>query len=597
MRTNAVVADAMDGERGAVPRGHPHDARVRPRHLPHRRPAATTSASTSYLPLPEPAAGPDRSGRADEQTRMLDELARPRDRRPRERSALPRHARALRDGPRAHARRRGASSSSPTRSRRARYLRAIREALRRARPPALRRERGGRPLHGGRRRAPPPRAVHDARGAPPRAGADARREGRRARRRDDARPRRAAARALRRGRSRAGRPRRRRGAAPRVPPLASVEGRVDDALVRPDGALVTAGAHRSRARRASTGVRLWQVNQRTPERVEVDVVADGDAARAVRARRARASRRCSRGSTSRRASATAIPIEPSGKFRVEQAPLPARPRAACVRGSSERWRSRRATRSHRRPRRARVRPEFPMLARELDGQPLVFLDSASTTPKPRAVIDAVVDYYERCTANVHRGVHALGEEATRLYDAARLEVAGLIGAAPGRDRLRARDDRGHQPRRARARASGRTTRSSSPRASTTPTGSRGASTREAGPDADRRRRRAALGDARVAPHDEDEASSPSATSRTSPAAIAPVDEVVARRARARRPGAPRRGAVALAPADRREEARRRLPRRELAQGVRPERRRHPLREARAPAGLPALPGRRRDGRA
>jgi cysteine desulfurase/selenocysteine lyase len=78
----------------------------------------------------------------------------------------------------------------------------------------------------------------------------------------------------------------------------------------------------------------------------------------------------------------------------------------------------------------RIRPEFPMLARTIDGQPLVFLDSASTTPKPRAVIDAVVHYYERCTANVHRGVHALGHEATQLYDAARIEAAGLLGAGP-----------------------------------------------------------------------------------------------------------------------------------------------------------------------
>jgi cysteine desulfurase/selenocysteine lyase len=79
---------------------------------------------------------------------------------------------------------------------------------------------------------------------------------------------------------------------------------------------------------------------------------------------------------------------------------------------------------------ARLRPEFPMLGRTIDGQPLAFLDSASTTPKPRAVIDAVMGVYERCTANVHRGVHALGTEATQLYDAARLEAAGLIGAAP-----------------------------------------------------------------------------------------------------------------------------------------------------------------------
>jgi cysteine desulfurase/selenocysteine lyase len=79
---------------------------------------------------------------------------------------------------------------------------------------------------------------------------------------------------------------------------------------------------------------------------------------------------------------------------------------------------------------SRVRPEFPLLARELDGRPVAFLDSASTTPKPRVVIDAVTHYYEACTANVHRGVHSLGEEATRLYDAARLEVAGLLGAGP-----------------------------------------------------------------------------------------------------------------------------------------------------------------------
>jgi cysteine desulfurase/selenocysteine lyase len=78
----------------------------------------------------------------------------------------------------------------------------------------------------------------------------------------------------------------------------------------------------------------------------------------------------------------------------------------------------------------RVRAQFPLLAREIDGRPLAFLDSASTTPKPRVVIDAVVNYYENCTANVHRGVHVLGEEATRLYDAARLEVAALLGAGP-----------------------------------------------------------------------------------------------------------------------------------------------------------------------
>jgi cysteine desulfurase/selenocysteine lyase len=77
-----------------------------------------------------------------------------------------------------------------------------------------------------------------------------------------------------------------------------------------------------------------------------------------------------------------------------------------------------------------VRPQIPQLKRELSGRPLVFLDNASTTPKPRQVIDAVVDYYERSTANVHRGVHVLGEEATALFDDARREVGALIGASP-----------------------------------------------------------------------------------------------------------------------------------------------------------------------
>lgn len=78
----------------------------------------------------------------------------------------------------------------------------------------------------------------------------------------------------------------------------------------------------------------------------------------------------------------------------------------------------------------KIRPDFPLLRKEIGGRPLIFLDNASTTPKPKQVIDAVVGYYENATANVHRGVHALGEEASRLFDDARREVAGLIGASP-----------------------------------------------------------------------------------------------------------------------------------------------------------------------
>jgi cysteine desulfurase / selenocysteine lyase len=74
--------------------------------------------------------------------------------------------------------------------------------------------------------------------------------------------------------------------------------------------------------------------------------------------------------------------------------------------------------------------DFPLLARELDGQRITYLDSASTTPKPRAVIDAVTRYYTEMGANVHRGVHPLGEAATAAYERARYAVASLIGASP-----------------------------------------------------------------------------------------------------------------------------------------------------------------------
>ena len=105
-----------------------------------------------------------------------------------------------------------------------------------------------------------------------------------------------------------------------VPPLVSVEGRVDDAVVRPDGALVTAGAI-DRAIGDVAAVRLWQVNQRTPERVEVDVVADGDSAQVVDAVTARL-RPLMEGLEVSARTATAIPIEPSGKFRVSKRHFP-----------------------------------------------------------------------------------------------------------------------------------------------------------------------------------------------------------------------------------------------------------------------------------
>ncbi|GAB3109215.1 cysteine desulfurase [Aestuariicella hydrocarbonica] len=75
-----------------------------------------------------------------------------------------------------------------------------------------------------------------------------------------------------------------------------------------------------------------------------------------------------------------------------------------------------------------VRKQFPILAREVDGQPLVYLDNAATTQKPQCVIDAIVDYYTTCNSNVHRGAHRLADEATQRYEGARDIVAQFINA-------------------------------------------------------------------------------------------------------------------------------------------------------------------------
>jgi len=78
----------------------------------------------------------------------------------------------------------------------------------------------------------------------------------------------------------------------------------------------------------------------------------------------------------------------------------------------------------------RLRSDFPILSREVNGHPLVYLDSAATTQKPVAVLDAMDDYYRNSNANVHRGAHTLASEATDLYEGARAKVARFIGAQP-----------------------------------------------------------------------------------------------------------------------------------------------------------------------
>ena len=75
-----------------------------------------------------------------------------------------------------------------------------------------------------------------------------------------------------------------------------------------------------------------------------------------------------------------------------------------------------------------VRADFPILSRKINGHPLVYLDNAATTQKPRQVIDAIVNYYEQTNSNVHRGVHTLSVESTEAYELARAKVAKFINA-------------------------------------------------------------------------------------------------------------------------------------------------------------------------
>jgi len=69
-----------------------------------------------------------------------------------------------------------------------------------------------------------------------------------------------------------------------------------------------------------------------------------------------------------------------------------------------------------------IRAAFPILKREVNGHPLVYLDNAATTQKPQMVIDCLVDYYSRYNANIHRGVHSLSQEATDAFEAARKTI-------------------------------------------------------------------------------------------------------------------------------------------------------------------------------
>src|SRR5262245_42707664 len=77
----------------------------------------------------------------------------------------------------------------------------------------------------------------------------------------------------------------------------------------------------------------------------------------------------------------------------------------------------------------KIRADFPILDRTVNGKPLVYLDSANTSQKPRQVLDVLREHYERHNGNVARSVHTLGTEATEAYEDARAKVAVFVGAA------------------------------------------------------------------------------------------------------------------------------------------------------------------------
>src|SRR5256884_9914616 len=80
-----------------------------------------------------------------------------------------------------------------------------------------------------------------------------------------------------------------------------------------------------------------------------------------------------------------------------------------------------------------LRKDFPILREQAHGHPLIYFDSAATSQKPRAVLDALRNYYEHENANVHRGLHELSSRATEAYEKSRQQVANYLGAASADD--------------------------------------------------------------------------------------------------------------------------------------------------------------------
>src|SRR6266550_4202895 len=82
---------------------------------------------------------------------------------------------------------------------------------------------------------------------------------------------------------------------------------------------------------------------------------------------------------------------------------------------------------------ARLREDFPILKTKVSGKPLIYLDNAATTQKPRQVIDAIKHFYEHENANIHRGVYYLSQLATDRYEGARHKVRKFINAVEDRE--------------------------------------------------------------------------------------------------------------------------------------------------------------------
>ena len=76
----------------------------------------------------------------------------------------------------------------------------------------------------------------------------------------------------------------------------------------------------------------------------------------------------------------------------------------------------------------KIRNDFPILSKKINGHQLVYLDNAATTHKPRSVINSLVDFYENYNSNVHRGVHTLSMEATDQFEEARQKISSFINS-------------------------------------------------------------------------------------------------------------------------------------------------------------------------